>query len=29
MEFPHGGAISDYGAAPYKTAASVGVRFQL
>jgi hypothetical protein len=29
MEFPHGGAISDYGAAPYTTAASVGVRFQL
>lgn len=29
MEFPHGAASSDYGAAPYATAASVGVRFQL
>jgi hypothetical protein len=29
MEFPHGGATTDYGAAPYTTAASVGVRFQL
>ncbi len=29
MEIPHGGANSDYGAAPYTTASSVGVRFQL
>lgn len=29
MEFPHGATTSDYGSAPYTTAASVGVRFQL
>ncbi|MDR3739892.1 MAG: hypothetical protein P4L40_12840 [Terracidiphilus sp.] len=29
MEFPHGGATTDYGAAPYTTAASLGLRFQL
>lgn len=29
MEIPHGNAATDYGAAPYTTASSVGVRFQL
>lgn len=29
LEFPHGAATSDYGSAPYATAASAGVRFQL
>jgi len=29
LEFPHGASTSDYGSAPYTTAASVGVRFQL
>lgn len=29
MEIPHGRATSDYGSAPYTTATSVGVRFQL
>ncbi|HEY6491021.1 MAG: hypothetical protein WCC26_16865 [Terracidiphilus sp.] len=28
-EIPHGGATSDYGAAPYGAATSVGIRFQL
>lgn len=29
LEIPHGSKSSDYGAAPYSTATSVGVRFQL
>ncbi len=29
LEVPHGSATSDYGSAPYATATSVGVRFQL
>lgn len=29
IEIPHGGKTSDYGAAPYASATSVGVRFQL
>lgn len=29
LEVPHGSATSDYGSAPYATAPSVGVRFQL
>jgi len=29
LEIPHGGETSDYGAAPYNTASSIGVRFQL
>lgn len=28
-EIPHGGATTDYGAAPYAAATSVGIRFQL
>ncbi len=29
LEIPHGGKTSDFGAAPYSTATSLGVRFQL
>ena len=29
LEIPHGAKTSDYGAAPYSTATSIGVRFQL